>query len=105
VADVLVVDDKQGMRDMLAAVLRDGGHVPTLCASGEEALAELEVRHFDLVITDLRMGGVGGMEILDATRRRSPETPIIMMTAYGSVAQAVEAMRLGAFDFVEKPLS
>jgi len=105
VADVLVVDDKQGMRDMLAAVLRDRGHEPTACATGEEALAGLEVRAFDLVITDLRMGGVGGMEVLDAVRRRALDTPVIVMTAYGSVAQAVEAMRLGAFDFVEKPFS
>jgi DNA-binding NtrC family response regulator len=105
VADVLVVDDKEGMRDMLAAVLRDRGHMPTGCANGEEALVLLEGRPFDLVITDLRMGDIGGLEILEAVRRRSPETPVIVMTAFGSVTQAVEAMRLGAFDFVEKPFS
>ncbi|HEY7461483.1 MAG TPA: sigma-54 dependent transcriptional regulator [Gemmatimonadota bacterium] len=104
-ADVLVVDDKEGMRDMLAAVLRDRGHMPTGCANGEEALVLLEGRPFDLVITDLRMGDIGGLEILEAVRRRSPETPVIVMTAFGSVTQAVEAMRLGAFDFVEKPFS
>jgi DNA-binding NtrC family response regulator len=103
--DVLVVDDKQGMRDMLAAVLRDRGHEPTCCASGEEALTALETRPYDLVLTDLRMGDVGGMEVLEAVRRRSPDTPVIVMTAYGSVSQAVDAMRLGAFDFVEKPFS
>jgi DNA-binding NtrC family response regulator len=93
------------MRDMLAAVLRDRGHTPAGCASGEEALVLLEGQPFDLVITDLRMGEIGGLEILDAVRRRSPETPVIVMTAFGSVTQAVEAMRLGAFDFVEKPFS
>ncbi len=103
--DVLVVDDKQGMRDMLAAVLRDRGHEAICCASGEEALVALEMRQFDLVITDLRMGEVGGMEVLEAARRRSPGTPVVVMTAYGSVTQAVDAMRMGAFDFVEKPFS
>ena len=104
-ADVLVVDDKEGMRDMLSALLRERGHRPSSCASGEEALTELEARHFDLVLTDLMMGAVGGLAVLEAARRRSPESPVIVMTAYGSVAQAVEAMRLGAFDFIEKPFS
>ncbi len=104
-ADVLVVDDKQGMREMLGALLQGQGHRPRACASGEEALAQLEARSFDLVITDVKMGDVGGLEVLAAARRRPEGIPVVVMTAYGSVAQAVEAMRLGAFDFVEKPFS
>ena len=104
-ADVLVVDDKPGMRDMLCALLRDRGHRPTACASGEEAVAELETKPFGLVITDLRMGPVDGMDVLRTAASRFSGVPVIVMSAYGSVAQAVEAMRLGAFDFIEKPFS
>jgi DNA-binding NtrC family response regulator len=104
-AEILVVDDKSGMRDMLCALLQERGHRPHACASGEEALFELEARRFDLVLTDLRMGNVGGLEVLEAAKRRSPGAPVIVMTAYGSVADAVEAMRMGAFDFIEKPFS
>ena len=73
------------------------------CASGEEALVELARARPDLVITDLKMGEVGGLDVLAACRGRWPDVPVIVMTAYGSIADAVEAMRLGAFDFVEKP--
>ncbi|MFN2433586.1 MAG: sigma-54-dependent transcriptional regulator [Gemmatimonadota bacterium] len=102
-AEILVVDDKAGMREMLAAMLQERGHHVRACASGEEALAELDAVRYDLTITDLRMGEVGGLEVVEAARRRDPAAPVIVMTAYGSVAEAVEAMRRGAFDFVEKP--
>jgi DNA-binding NtrC family response regulator len=104
-AEILVVDDKPGMRDMLRALLMEREHGVRSCASGEEALAELEGQPFDLVLTDLKMGDVGGLQVLEAARRRSPDAPVIVMTAYGSVADAVQAMRLGAFDFIEKPFS
>ena len=71
--------------------------------TGEEALARCHGTSFDLVVTDLRLPGVTGLEILQALRNQGKQTPVIMMTAYGDVDTAVEAMRLGAYDFIPKP--
>src|SRR5512144_917699 len=98
-AKILVADDEQNLRRVLVAMLRRDGHDVVQAASGVEAIERL----VDVVITDLRMPGADGMEVLRTASRTFPQVPVIMITAYGSVGQAVEAIKAGAFDYIEKP--
>src|SRR5450432_1390161 len=100
-AKILVADDEQNLRRVLAALLRREGHEVVQAASGLEAIDRLA--DVDVVITDLRMPGADGMEVLRTASKLHPHTPVIMITAYGSVGQAVEAIKAGAFDYIEKP--
>jgi len=104
-ARILVVDDEEGLREFLAEALEDDGHTAVAAADGEEALALVRAQGFDLVLTDLRMPGLDGLELLRRLRSEQPETEVLMLTAHGSVDAAVEAMKLGAFDFLQKPIS
>ncbi|NOY80737.1 MAG: sigma-54-dependent Fis family transcriptional regulator [Kiritimatiellaeota bacterium] len=101
---ILVVDDESGIRTVLTVILRQGGYEALSAANAEEALELLEQEPVDLVITDLAMGG--GMDGLDLLRnvRARHDIPVVMITAFGTVKVAVEAMRLGAYDFIRKPL-
>ena len=100
---VLVVDDEPNLRRVLSAQLaRDGYEVHTAC-DGEEALATLRDHHVDLVITDLRMPKIDGMELLRRSRKMDAELPVVIITAHGSVDNAVEALKTGAFDYITKP--
>jgi DNA-binding NtrC family response regulator len=100
-AKILVADDEQNLRRVLVALLRREGHEVVQAASGLEAIERLA--DVDVVITDLRMPGADGMEVLRNASKSFPHTPVIMITAYGSVGQAVEAIKAGAFDYIEKP--
>src|SRR5215813_14924421 len=100
-AKILVADDEQNLRRVLVAMLRRDGHDVVQAASGAEAIDQLA--EVDVVITDLRMPGADGMEVLRTAARSYPQVPVIMITAYGSVGQAVEAIKAGAFDYIEKP--
>src|SRR3569623_1438858 len=100
-AKILVADDEQNLRRVLVALLRRDGHEVVQAASGLEAIDRLA--DVDVVITDLRMPGADGMEVLRTASKSFPHTPVIMITAYGSVGQAVEAIKAGAFDYIEKP--
>ena len=100
-AKILVADDEQNLRRVLVAMLRREGHDVVQAASGAEAIERLA--DVDVVITDLRMPGADGMEVLRTAARSFPQVPVIMITAYGSVGQAVEAIKAGAFDYIEKP--
>jgi two-component system response regulator AtoC len=100
-AKILVADDEQNLRRVLVAMLRRDGHEVVQAASGVEAIERLA--DVDVVITDLRMPGADGMEVLRTAARTFPQVPVIMITAYGSVGQAVEAIKAGAFDYIEKP--
>jgi two-component system, NtrC family, response regulator AtoC len=100
-AKILVADDEQNLRRVLVALLRREGHDVVQAASGLEAIDQLA--NVDVVITDLRMPGADGMEVLRSAARHHPHVPVIMITAYGSVGQAVEAIKAGAFDYIEKP--
>jgi two-component system response regulator AtoC len=104
-ASVLVVDDEEGIRSFLAEALEGDGHVVEQATNAEDALRTLSKRGFDVLLTDLKMDGMGGMELLRRTREEQPETECIVLTAHGSVDSAVQAMKLGAFDYLEKPLS
>jgi two-component system response regulator FlrC len=102
-AAILVVDDEAGIREFLCDALELDGHDPDAASSGEEALARLSPKHA-LLITDLKMPGMTGIDLLRAARNKLPDLPIVVLTAHGTVDIAVEAMKLGAFDFLEKPL-
>src|SRR5919106_6972657 len=100
---VLVVDDERSMRELLSITLRQAGYDVTLADGGAAAIARLEREAFDLIITDLRMQDTDGMAVLRAARERAPGTAVVVVTAYASTETAVEAMRLGAYDYVTKP--
>jgi len=102
---ILIVDDQRNMRATLAILLRGAGYETAEAADGETAIEKLGQESFDLVLTDLRMGRVDGMEVLRKVREASPTTEVIVMTAYGTVESAVSAMRLGAFDYLQKPFT
>jgi len=105
VALVLVVDDEPGIREMLRAVLRADGHLVRAAASGEEGLGVLSREAVDLLITDLSMPEMDGVELLRRSSTVSPETPAIVITAFGSKETAIEAMRHGAVNYLEKPFN
>ncbi len=100
---ILVVDDEATIRDSLAEALAADGYDVTAAESGEEALARCHGTVYDLLVTDLKLPGVSGLEILQALRNQGRQTPVIVMTAYGDVDTAVQAMRVGAYDFIPKP--
>jgi DNA-binding NtrC family response regulator len=102
-ARVLVVDDEERIATVVAAALERAGWECVVCTSGDAALAELERRDADVVVTDWKMPGMDGVELLRQVRARRPRLPVILLTAYASVRAAVEAMRQGAFDYVAKP--
>jgi two-component system response regulator PilR (NtrC family) len=100
---LLVVDDERSMRELLAITLRQGGHEVAQAEGGEAAIEALKTDAFDLVITDLRMRPLDGFDVLRAAREVSPATLVLVMTAYASTETAVEAMKLGAYDYITKP--
>jgi len=103
VEKILVVDDEQSLRDVLSIMLKRAGYVVTTATDGEEAIDLVNKEIFDLVITDLRMPKVDGMEILKAVKSTSPETVVLLITAFASADSAVEAMKQGAYDYLTKP--
>lgn len=102
---ILVVDDHAAARESMAEILTCAKHQVRCCASAIAALRELERANFDVIITDLRMPGMTGMEFIRALEQRRCDSQVLMVTAHASVAAAVEAMRHGAFDFIEKPFT
>ncbi len=103
-ARLLVVDDEEGVRSFLADALDLSGHEVDTASDGAEALGLLEKRAYHAVLTDLKMPVVDGMALLATVRERYPEVEVIMLTAHGDVDSAVKAMKLGAFDFLQKPI-
>lgn len=102
---ILVVDDDKLVNEFISETLGRTRHEITTAYSGEEARALLEQRSYDIVLTDIKMQKVSGMDVLRFVKERTPETAVIMITAYGTVKNAVEAMKLGAFDYLIKPSS
>lgn len=100
---ILVVDDEQSLRDVLSIMLKRAGYAVTSAMDGEEAIELLNKEIFDLVITDLRMPKIDGMEVLKAVKSASPETVVLIITAFASADSAVEAMKQGAYDYLTKP--
>lgn len=100
---ILVVDDEQSLREVLSIMLKRAGYAVTIAMDGEDAVELLQKEIFDLVITDLRMPKVDGMEVLKAVKSASPETVVLIITAFASADSAVEAMKQGAYDYLTKP--
>jgi len=100
---LLVVDDEETQREMLSAILARASYRVETAPDGEKALEILEQRSFDLVLTDQKMPKMDGLELLAAIRSRYPRLPVVLMTAFGSVSSAVEAMKNGAADYLTKP--
>ena len=104
-ARILVVDDDRNIRRMLAASLEGAGHRVTEAESAERALEVLVPSEAEIVISDVRMAGLGGFKLLQSIKQQNPAVQVVMMTAYGSIPDAVEAMRFGAYDYLPKPFS
>jgi two-component system, NtrC family, response regulator AtoC len=100
---VLIVDDEGSMRHLLTVILSDRGYEARAVASAGEALRELAVRDYDVVLTDVRMPGMDGLALLAAIQQAQPEVTVIVMSAYGAHDAAIEAMKAGAYDFLPKP--
>jgi two-component system response regulator PilR (NtrC family) len=103
VARILVVDDERGMRDFLSIMLRQDGHEVTSARDGLEALQRIKAGGLDLVITDLKLPGADGLEVLKVSRKFMPTVQVVMITAFATTENAIEAMKLGAYDYILKP--
>ena len=103
--DILVVDDDMSARTVFSSVLRNEGYRVTAVKDGYEAIKAVDEESFDLALVDLRMPGLDGIEVLEKIKSRRPQTRVIIYTGYGSITAAVEAMRKGAADYLNKPFS
>jgi len=104
-ATVLIVDDEKNIRGSLRVAIEDWGHEVDDTGNPKEALEKIQEQDVDVVITDLIMDDVDGIELLNNIKQISPATEVILMSAHGTISRAVEAIRLGAMDFIEKPFS
>ncbi len=102
---ILVIDDEQVMRDACDQILAREGCRVTSAASGAEGLEKIQKERFDVIILDLKMPGLSGMEVLARIEEEIPEIPVIVITGYATIESAVEAMKLGAYDFIPKPFT
>ncbi|HYP02274.1 MAG TPA: sigma-54 dependent transcriptional regulator [Pyrinomonadaceae bacterium] len=102
--DILLVEDKESLRRVLRLTLEHAGYTVSECADAREAAAEISRAPYRLVLTDLRMPHGSGLDVLRAARAADPEVPVVVMTAYGSIDEAVQAMKDGAHDFLQKPV-
>ena len=102
-ARILLVDNDASILSVLGTLLKAEGHEPTATREGPAAAEAFSSEPFDLMISDIRMAPVGGMDLLKQARECQPDMAVIMLTAFGSVETAIQAMKLGAFDYVTKP--
>ncbi|BDG59088.1 response regulator [Caldinitratiruptor microaerophilus] len=102
---ILVVDDEKNIRLMMQECLEQAGYQVDSAVDGEHALEKIAARGYDLVLLDLRLPGMSGMEVLRQARGRRPDQPVVMITAHGTIETAVEAMKLGAVDYLQKPFT
>src|SRR5256886_10099693 len=104
-ATILIVDDEKNIREHLATYVRSLRHRAEVAPDATAALALLERHDPDVILSDVRMAGMDGLALLREIRRRRPDAVVVLMTAYATVAEAVEAMRAGAYDYLVKPFS
>lgn len=102
---VLVVDDEKNIRFVIAQCLEQAGYTVDVAVDGEHGLQKLAEQPYDLMLLDLKLPGIDGMEVLSQSHRIRPYLPVIMMTAHGTIETAVEAMKLGALDYLQKPFN
>jgi DNA-binding NtrC family response regulator len=102
---LLIVEDEERMRRLFELVLKPAGYELSFAASGAEAVRQIQEQvPVDMIITDLQLGSVSGMEVLEAARQQMPDVPVLIVTGYGTVKSAVEAMQKGAYDYISKPV-
>src|SRR5437763_14070374 len=104
-ARILIVDDEAKLGEVLGEMLESAGHVVVRVDGGREALQHIAAGDLDIVISDLRMPGIDGMTVLRETRKQSPHTDVMLMTAYATAQNAVDAMKEGATDYLIKPFA
>jgi two-component system, NtrC family, response regulator PilR len=100
---ILIVDDEKSLRDFLVIMLEEDGYQVVTAPDVEKATKLIRENIYDLILTDIRMGGSNGIDVLDEARKTLPDTPVVMMTAYASAETAVTAMKKGAYDYISKP--
>jgi len=100
---ILIVDDEREARNLLKILLEDQGYEATLAVDGDDAVAQLEKRSFDLLLLDIKMPYMSGFEVLKFVRERHPHTKVVMLTGYAELANAMESRMLGADAFIGKP--
>ena len=100
---ILVVDDEQSMRELLDVMLSREGYEVTCAESGRKAISLLETKDYDLLLCDIKLGDISGIDVLRAAKKKNQNTVVIMISAYASTETAVEAMNDGAYDYVPKP--
>src|SRR5215813_10324711 len=103
-AEILLVEDKESLRQMLRMTLQNAGHAVDEACDGAEARRRLNDNRYNLVLTDLKMPRAGGLEVLRAAKAADPGTAVILLTAYGTIDEAVQAMKEGAYQFLQKPV-
>ena len=100
---ILVVDDELSMREFLELMLSREGYKVSCAESGKKAISMINKKHFDLLLCDIRLGDISGIDVLRAAKTKNPHTVVIMISAYASAETAVEAMNEGAYDYLPKP--
>ncbi|HEX2466102.1 MAG TPA: response regulator, partial [Thermoanaerobaculia bacterium] len=100
---ILIVDDEEVLQDVLSALVREEGHEAVVARTGEEALTLLEREEVDLVLLDLMLPGLSGMEVLRQAREHDPDLVVVVITAFSSIEGAIDAMKQGAFHYIPKP--
>ena len=100
---ILIVDDELIMRESLAGWLERDGHIVQTAVSGEEALEKVKETQFDIFLVDIKMEGISGLDVLRSVKETDPDADVVMITAYGSIPSAIEAMKDGAYDYMLKP--
>jgi DNA-binding NtrC family response regulator len=103
IAKVLVVDDEEISRKNLDHILQKEGYIVVMAASGAEALEKMKTSNFDVVLTDIKMENISGIDVLVKTKSKYPETEVIMVTAYASTDSAMDSLKKGAFQYIAKP--
>ena len=102
---VLVIDDKRNILHVISAVLKREGYGVVTATTGEEAISKFKNNQIDIVITDYLLPGMDGLKVLELVKEKDPSIPVILITAYGSIEMAVEAMKLGAYNYLTKPVN
>jgi two-component system alkaline phosphatase synthesis response regulator PhoP len=103
-AHILIIDDEPGVRIILEGTLKVDGYVLETAVDGEDALQKIAANSYDLILLDLHLGQIDGLQVLEATHRQDPTIVVIILTGYASMESAVNALRLGAFDYLFKPV-
>lgn len=104
-ASILVVDDEKIIHESCGRILREEGYEVETALSGQEALQKMKEKHYDLVLSDIKMPGMDGVETLEKMKKEVPDITVVMFTGYSSVATARDSMKLGAFDYLPKPFT